>query len=157
MMLTPSFSKRRSDNQFYLSGGVGVPRTVEPSRGRAQNRQTASPAAGVSEQHIDSDGEPVADGKLVNLVTPNRLLPWYRRLVVQKFHSSRVRKVGRPGTKEEMQELILHLVRENRSWSYTRIQGALANLRSEVSRTTIARVLHEAGLEPAPVRRKAMS
>ena len=60
-------------------------------------------------------------------------------------------------TKEAIQELILKLARENRTWGYTRIQGALANLRHEVSRTTIARVLQGAGLEPAPVRRKGMT
>src|SRR5262245_33642808 len=37
---------------------------------------------------------------------------------------------------------------------YTRIQGALANLHHEVSRGTIANVLREHGLEPAPDRVK---
>src|SRR5262249_11109902 len=37
-------------------------------------------------------------------------------------------------------------------WGYTRIQGALANLNHEVSRGTIATVLREHGLEPAPDR-----
>lgn len=37
---------------------------------------------------------------------------------------------------------------------YTRIQGALANLNHEVSRGTIATVLREHGLEPAPDRLK---
>jgi hypothetical protein len=37
---------------------------------------------------------------------------------------------------------------------YTRIQGALANLDHDVSRSTIANVLREHGLEPAPDRLK---
>ena len=49
------------------------------------------------------------------------------------------------------------MVRENRSWVYTRIQGALANLRHEVGRGTIANILREAGLDPAPDRRKGMT
>ena len=49
------------------------------------------------------------------------------------------------------------MARENRSWGYTRIQGALANLRHEVGRGTIANILREAGLDPAPDRRKGMT
>ena len=41
---------------------------------------------------------------------------------------------------------------ENRDWGYRRIQGALANLGHEVARGTIARILKEHGLEPAPER-----
>ena len=41
---------------------------------------------------------------------------------------------------------------ENRDWGYRRIQGALANLGHEVARGTIANVLKEHGLDPAPER-----
>lgn len=43
---------------------------------------------------------------------------------------------------------------ENRAWGYTRIQGALQNLGHEIGRGTIARVLKEAGMDPAPDRQK---
>jgi HTH-like domain len=43
---------------------------------------------------------------------------------------------------------------ENRDWGYRRIQGALANLGHEVSRNTIAKILKEHGLEPAPERER---
>ena len=43
---------------------------------------------------------------------------------------------------------------ENRSWGYTRIQGALANLDHHVSRGTIANILRQHGIEPAPERQK---
>jgi len=46
------------------------------------------------------------------------------------------------------------MARENRSWGYTRIQGALANLGHEVGRGTIAKTLRDLGLEPAPGRRR---
>jgi transposase len=39
---------------------------------------------------------------------------------------------------------------EDCTWGYTRIQGALANLDHEVGRGTIANILREHGLEPAP-------
>jgi hypothetical protein len=43
---------------------------------------------------------------------------------------------------------------ENRAWGYRRIQGALANLGHEVGRGTIANILKEHGLEPAPERER---
>jgi transposase InsO family protein len=95
--------------------------------------------------------------RFASLVTPNTLLAWHRRLVAQKYDGSRVRKAGGPSAKPEIQELILKLARENRSWGYTRIQGALANLCHEVSRGTIANVLKAAGMEPAPTRRQGMT
>ena len=85
------------------------------------------------------------------------LLAWHRRLVAKKCDSSTKRKPGRPPTACELKELILKIARENRSWGYTHIQGALANLRHEVGRGTIAKILHEAGLDPSPERRKAMT
>jgi len=41
---------------------------------------------------------------------------------------------------------------ENRDWGFRRIQGALANLGHEVARGTIANLLKQHGLEPAPER-----
>jgi putative transposase len=46
------------------------------------------------------------------------------------------------------------MAKENRSWGYRRIQGALANLGHEVSDSTVANVPKANGLEPAPVRKK---
>lgn len=95
--------------------------------------------------------------RFASLVTPGTLLAWHRRLIAQKYDSSKARKPGRPRTKGEIQELILKLTRENRTWGYTRIQGALANLRHEVSRGTIANVLKAAGVEPALTRKDGMT
>jgi hypothetical protein len=46
---------------------------------------------------------------------------------------------------------------ENRDWGYSRVQGALANLGHEVARGTIANILREHGLEPAPERNAKMT
>ena len=93
-----------------------------------------------------------------SLVRPNTLLTCHRRLAAQKYDSGRVRIPGRPRAKEEIEESIVKLGRENRSCGgYTRIQGALANLRHAASRGTIANVLRSAGMEPVPVRRQGMT
>jgi putative transposase len=44
------------------------------------------------------------------------------------------------------------MVLDNPSWGYTRIRGALANLGHQVGRGTIANVLKENGIAPAPER-----
>ncbi len=92
--------------------------------------------------------------RLANRVTPDTLLAWHRRLIAEKYDTSQKRKPGRPLTPAALRELILRMARENRSWGYTRIQGALQNLGHEIGRGTIAKVLKEAGVEPAPDRQK---
>ncbi|QDT68794.1 Integrase core domain protein [Planctomycetes bacterium MalM25] len=89
------------------------------------------------------------------LFTPDTILRWHRKLVAQKWdYSKRRKQVGRPSVSEEVTKLIVRFAKENRSWGYGRIQGALANLGHEVSESTVANVLKANGLEPAPIRRK---
>ena len=57
-----------------------------------------------------------------------------------------------PRTATELAALIVRMATENRDWGYRRIQGALSNLRHIVARGTIANILKEHGLEPAPER-----
>ena len=45
------------------------------------------------------------------------------------------------------------MTKENRSWGYDRIVGALANLGHEVSDQTVGNVLRRHGLSPAPERK----
>src|SRR5215472_12022125 len=67
---------------------------------------------------------------------------------------SRQRGPGRPRVLEEIQRLVIRMATENRDWGYRTIQGALANLGHEVARGTIANILKEHGLEPAPERKR---
>jgi putative transposase len=54
---------------------------------------------------------------------------------------------------EYLQEEI-RMAKENWGWGYTRIRGALANLGHEIGRGTIADILKQAGMEPAPERER---
>ena len=93
--------------------------------------------------------------EIVGLVTPQTLLASHRKLIAQKYDSSgRRRKAGRPPTREELRDLVIRMAEENRGWGYTRIRGAMANLGHELGRGTIAEILKQAGLEPAPEREK---
>jgi putative transposase len=95
--------------------------------------------------------------QFASIVTPDTLLAWHRRLIAKKYDGTKNRGAGRPPTSGDLKELILKMAREHRSWGYTRIQGALANARHEVGRGTIAKILREAGIDPAPGRRKRMT
>src|SRR5882762_9393453 len=90
--------------------------------------------------------------ELETLVTPDTLLRWYRELVASKWNYSHRRGPGRPRIMKTIVDLILRMALENRSWGYTRIRGALANLGHQIGRGTIANILREHGIEPAPER-----
>jgi len=92
--------------------------------------------------------------ELATLVTPETLLAWQRTLIARKYDGSQQRGPGRPRTPIEIQQLVVRMATENRDWGYRRIQGALANLGHEVARGTIANILKEHGLEPAPERNR---
>lgn len=91
------------------------------------------------------------------IVTPDTLLRWYRRLIARKYDGSKARKVGRPRTEGEIEQLIVRMALENTGWGYTRIRGALRNLKHEIGRNTIKRILAANGMERATTRRKGMS
>ena len=90
--------------------------------------------------------------ELDTIVSPDTLLRWHRRWVAQKWNFAERRGAGRPGIMRHISELIVRMAREDPSWGYTRIQGALANLSHKVGRGTIANVLKRNGVEPSPKR-----
>jgi transposase InsO family protein len=96
-------------------------------------------------------------GELQTLVAPDTLMRWYRELVSSKWDHSHRRGPGRPRVMKDIVDLILRLAQDNPSWGYTRIKGALANLGHELGRGTIANILREHGIEPAPERDKHTS
>jgi transposase InsO family protein len=88
------------------------------------------------------------------IVTPDTILRWYRELIAEKYDGSEQRKMGRPRTPDELQDLVTRMARENPGWGYTRIRDALGNLGYELARTTIRSILKEHGIDPAPERSK---
>jgi len=53
-----------------------------------------------------------------------------------------------------MENLVVRMARENRSWGYDRIVGALLNLGYRISDQTVGNILKRHGIPPAPERKK---
>src|ERR1019366_9059625 len=71
---------------------------------------------------------------------PDTILGWYRQLIANKFDGSRFRRsAGRPRVDEETEGLVVQMAKENPTWGYDRIVGALANLGQRLSDQTVAR------------------
>ena len=94
--------------------------------------------------------------ELETLVTPDTLLAWHRKLIAQKWTYAR-KEPGRPRVAQEITDLILRMARDNTSWGYDRIQGALANLGHVIAPNTVKNILKRHGIEPAPDRQKRTS
>jgi putative transposase len=86
-----------------------------------------------------------------SLVTPETILRWHRALV-RRHWTYPHRRSGRPRLPEKTVELIVRLARENPRWGYLRIVGELRKLGVTVSKGSVANVLRDHGLSPAPRR-----
>ena len=85
---------------------------------------------------------------------PDTILRWFRKLVARKFDgSARRESVGRPRVEKTIEDLIVRMARENPSWGYDRMVGALANLGHRVSDQTVGNALKRHGIAPAPQRK----
>jgi transposase InsO family protein len=109
----------------------------------AQRRRLAEKAKTIGRSRLAALG---------TVVTPDTLLRWYRNLVAAKYDGSKASGPGRPSEKPDIRKLVIRMARENPSWGYTRIRGALFNLGHDIARNTIKAILKEHGIEPAPER-----
>ena len=97
---------------------------------------------------------------VAGIVTPETILRWHRQLVARKFDTSESRKPqspGRPRTDAVIVDLILRLARENPTWGYRRITGALDALDHSISHQSVKNILEEHGIDPAPLRKSKTS
>jgi putative transposase len=89
--------------------------------------------------------------QVASIVTPDTIPRWHRQLIAQKWAFA-PKRPGRPGTMKEIASLIVRMATDNPAWGYSRIQGALKNLDHHVARSTVATVLKDNGIPPAPGR-----
>jgi hypothetical protein len=89
---------------------------------------------------------------VAQVAKPDTILAWYRRLIARKFDGSRHRSPGRPRVSLDLEALIVRMARENRTWGYDRIVGALSNLGYRISDQTVGNILRRYQIAPAPER-----
>ena len=97
-------------------------------------------------------------GEIATVAKPDTILAWHRTLVVRQSDTSQPRKpLGRPCIDHELEALVVQMARENRSWGYDRIVGALLNLGYTISDQTVGNILKRHSIPPAPERKKTIS
>ena len=85
------------------------------------------------------------------LVTPATILRWHRQLVTNRWTIPHARP-GRPAIPAGVRALIVRLATENPTWGYRRVHGELAGLGYRIGASTVWKILHHAGIDPAPRR-----
>ena len=92
---------------------------------------------------------------VANIVKPDTLMGWYRRLGAHKFDGSESRRYpGRPRIDAEIEQLVVRMAKENSDWGYDRILGAMANLGYRLSDQTVGNILQRHGIPSAPERQR---
>jgi transposase InsO family protein len=145
--------RRQADAIDYLRAENRVLRgRLGPSRLRftdAERRLLAEKGRRLGRQALE---------EIASVARPETILRWYRALIAAKYDGSGARSSpGRPTSSIDKVSQLLTMARENPSWGYTRLRGALANLGLHLGRSTIRRILKEHGVEPAPVRGRTLS
>src|SRR5919201_6646233 len=133
----------------------------------AENRMLRQQITG-RVQLTDSDRQALAEigqqldkkalAEIATVAKPDTILAWHRTFAGRQCDRSQPPKaVGRPRIEKEIEDLVVRMARENRSWGYDRIVGALTNLGYRVSDQTVGNILKRHSIPPAPERKKTVT
>jgi len=148
----------------YISGSVDEALLLRNEYLAAENRILRDQIKGRL-QLTDAEHQTLAEiaiqlGKkaleeVAQIVKPDTILAWQRQLAADKCDGSTQRKSpGRPRVGKELEALVVQMAKENRSWGYDRLAGALAHLGYQISAQTVGNILKRRGIPTAPERHK---
>jgi transposase len=96
--------------------------------------------------------------EIATIAQPDTILAWNRKFANQKGASYALAKsVGRPRVDPELEDWVVRMARESRSWGYDRIQGALTHLGYTISDQTVGNILKRHGISPALARTETVT
>jgi hypothetical protein len=96
--------------------------------------------------------------EIATVARPATILAWHRKFAAPPSEiSQQPKSVGRPRMNREIEALVVRMARENRSWGYDRIVGALANVGYTLSDQTVGNILKRHSILPAPQRKKTVT
>jgi hypothetical protein len=96
--------------------------------------------------------------EIATVAKPDTILAWHRTGAGRQCDRSQpLKPVGRPRIEKEIEDLVVRMARENRSWGYDRIVGALTNLGYRMSDQTVGNILKRHSIPPAPERKTAVT
>ena len=92
---------------------------------------------------------------VANIVKPDTILAWHRKLIARKFDGTaqRGKSPGRPPVDAETERQILSMATENPTWGYDRISGALQNIDIQISDQAVGDILRRNGIPPVHSRK----
>ena len=119
-------------------------------------------------QLTDSDRQALAEigqklgkktlAEIATVAKPDTTLAWHRTCTDRQCDRSQPPKsAGRPRIAKEIENLVVRMARENRSWGYDRIVGALTNLGYRLSDQTVGNILKRHSIPPAPERKTTVT
>src|SRR5262245_54707206 len=96
--------------------------------------------------------------EIATVAKADPILAWNRKCATPKCDGAKpCTAAGRPRMNQEIEALVVRMARENRSWGYDRIVGALANLGYTLCDQTVGHIRKRHGLPPAPERKKTVT
>jgi hypothetical protein len=96
--------------------------------------------------------------EIATVAQPDTILACSRKCAEQHVHATKPpQSVGRPRVERAIEQLVVRLAREHRSWGYDRMQGALQHLGDRISDQTVGNIRKRHGIPPAPERTKTMT
>ncbi len=121
--------------------------------GRVQLRDSDRKALAEIGQKLDKK----ALAEMATVAKPDTILAWHRICADRQCDRSQPPKsVGRPRIGKEIEDLVVRMARENRSWGYDRMVGVLTNLGYRIS-DQVGNILKRHSIPPAPERKTTVT